>query len=408
MSNSPLDVRLLAQEEIPEGAFPGAAGEDLRVYLAPTPHEQAWQHARRNRSVEVCGVLVGQWKRDAAGPFVEVRHLIESNAARSGPAEVTFTHDTWGAINREMDTRYQGLRIVGWYHTHPDFGIFLSEYDVFIHRHFFSGAGQIAWVLDPIRNQEGVFRWRDNHPVLTPQFWVGTSIRPAPPPPGAALAAMSDPAQRPGPIPRAARGPRLLAGFDWSGFWQIAGVLLLGGILGHMYAAWTDSEREQNQRTALTLEFFKTRLLRVGLEQITHKANEDVDKLASGLQLLEAQTRESERATPEQVTSELAAMRRHLDQLAEKIQLIDRLYALSPREQEQLARFLIAQNVGRSPTRQGSPPVEGTEKLPAPTETAAPEGGTESQPPALTGSETPQPEDTTPKSSPEAGDSKTD
>jgi hypothetical protein len=175
-----------------------------------------------------------------------------------------------------------------------------------------------------------------------------------------------------------------------------------------MYAAWTDSEREQNQRTALTLEFFKTRLLRVGLEQITHKANEDVDKLASGLQLLETQTRESERATPEQVTSELAAMRRHLDQLAEKIQLIDRLYALSPREQEQLARFLIAQNVGRSPTRQGSPPVEGTEKLPAPTETAAPESGTESQPPAQTGSETPQPEDTTPKSSLEAGDSKTD
>lgn len=408
MSNPPLDVRLLAQEEIPEGAFPGAAGEDLRVYLAPAPHEQAWQHAQRNRSVEVCGVLVGEWKRDAAGPFVEVRHIIESNAARSGPAEVTFTHDTWGAINREMDTRYQGLRIVGWYHTHPDFGIFLSEYDVFIHRHFFSGAGQIAWVIDPIRNQEGVFRWRDNQPVLTPQFWVGTSIRPAPPPPGAALAAMSAPAQRPGPLPRTARGPRLLAGLDWSAFGQIAGVLLLGGILGHMYAAWTDAEREQNQRAALTLEFFKTRVLRVGLEQLTYKANQDVNLIASGLQQLEAQTRKSDRATPEQVASELVAVRHHLDELAEKIQLIDRLYALSPREQEQLARFLLTQNTGRAPSRRGSPPAETTEPVPAPTEAAAPAEGTDAQSPAPAGSETPQPEETKPQPPPAAGESKTD
>ena len=379
MSNSPLDVRLLAQEEIPEGAFPGTAGEDLRIYLAPTPHEQAWRHAQRNRSVEVCGVLVGEWKRDAAGPFVEVQHLIESNAARSGPAEVTFTHDTWAAINREMDTRYQGLRIVGWYHTHPDFGIFLSDYDVFIHRHFFAGAGQIAWVLDPIRNQEGVFRWRDNQPVLTPQFWVGTSIRPAPPPPGAALAAMPSPSQRPSPAPSTARGPRFLAGLDWSAFWQIAALLFLGSILGHMYSAWTDSQREQNQRTALTLEFFKTRLLRVGLEQYTQAAQEDVNQLASGLRRLEAQAQEPAGMTTEQATSELAAMRRQLDHLAEKIIVIDRNYALSPREQEQLARFLLAQTGGRAPSRKGSG------------------GAAEPQPPTQPGAEPAQPQEAQPQ-----------
>jgi proteasome lid subunit RPN8/RPN11 len=398
MSNSPLDVRLLAQEEIPEGAFPGAGGEDLRIYLAPTPHEQAWQHARRNRSVEVCGVLVGEWKRDAAGPFVEVRHIIESNAARSGPAEVTFTHDTWAAINREMDTRHQGLRIVGWYHTHPDFGIFLSEYDVFIHRHFFSGAGQIAWVLDPIRNQEGLFRWRDNQPVLTPQFWVGTSIRPAPPPPGAALPAMSAPSQRSSsPVPSAARGSRLLAGLDWSAFLQIAAVLLLGGMLGHMYAAWTDAERDQNHRAALTLEFFKTRLLRVGLEQYTHAAQNDLNQLASGLRRLEAQTKEPAGTTSEQVTSELEAMRRQLDQLAEKLFFIDRTYALSPREQEQLARFVLAQTGGRAPLRKGQagrPPAEGGETLPPPTEASAPGEAAESQPSSQPGPEPTRPEET--------------
>jgi proteasome lid subunit RPN8/RPN11 len=331
----------------------------------------------------VCGVLVGEWKRDSTGPFVEVRHIIESNAARSGPAEVTFTHDTWAAINREMDTKYHGQRIVGWYHTHPDFGIFLSDYDVFIHRHFFAGAGQIAWVIDPIRNQEGVFRWRDNRPTLTPQFWVGNSIRPAPPPAGGALGAMSASTARPAAVPSAARGPRLLAGLDWSAFWQIAALLFLGSLLGHMYSAWTDSQREQNQRTALTIEFFKTRLLRVGLEQVTHEAHADVNQLASGLRRLESHTKEPTGMTPEQVTSELATMRQHLDHLEERLQIIDRNYALSTREQEQLARFLLAQTAIRAQPRTGPAtraPAEGDEKQPPPPETAAPGGAGEPQP----------------------------
>jgi proteasome lid subunit RPN8/RPN11 len=411
MSNAPLDVRLLAQEEIPEGAFPGAAGEDLRVYLAPTAHEQAWQHAQRNRSVEVCGVLVGEWKRDSAGPFVEVQHIIESNAARSGPAEVTFTHDTWAAINREMDTRYQGLRIVGWYHTHPDFGIFLSDYDVFIHRHFFAGAGQIAWVIDPIRNQEGVFRWRDNRPTLTPQFWVGSSIRPAPPPPGAALATTTSSGPRAGTIPTAARGPRLLAGLDWSAFWQIATLLFLGSLLGHMYSAWTDSQREQNQRAALTIEFFKTRLLRVGLEQYTQAALQDVNQLASGLQRLEAQSKAPADTTAEQRDSELAALRKHLNELAERLLVIDRTYALSPREQEQLARFLLSQTAGRGPRRPAtapSPTDAGGQTQAPPSDATGPVEAQESSPPAQSGAPPAEPRETKSQSSAETGNSKTD
>ncbi|MCY2968261.1 MAG: Mov34/MPN/PAD-1 family protein [Planctomycetota bacterium] len=141
MSSSQPDVKLLAQEEIPQGAFPGRGGGDLRVFFAPSAHDHAWQHATSNKSVEICGVLVGVWRRDAEGPFVDVQHIIQCDTAKSGHAEVTFTHEAWGKINQEMDTKYADSRIVGWYHSHPDFGIFLSDPDVFIHQHFFSGAG---------------------------------------------------------------------------------------------------------------------------------------------------------------------------------------------------------------------------------------------------------------------------
>ena len=65
-----------------------------------------------------------------------------------------------------MDSRFAHLTIVGWYHTHPDFGVFLSDRDRFIHEHFFAHPGQIAHVIDPIRKTEGVFVWREGKTVL--------------------------------------------------------------------------------------------------------------------------------------------------------------------------------------------------------------------------------------------------
>ena len=121
-------------------------------------------------------MLVGSWHRDEAGPFVKIIESIRGEGAETRFAEVTFTHQTWAKINAEMDTKYARLSIVGWYHTHPDFGIFLSDRDRFIHEHFFSGPGQIAHVIDPIRKIEGVFVWRDAKPVLSPHFWVGDRI----------------------------------------------------------------------------------------------------------------------------------------------------------------------------------------------------------------------------------------
>ena len=57
------------------------------------------------------------------------------------------------------DELYPEERIVGWYHSHPGFGVFLSEHDLFIQENFFSSPGQVAWVYDPHTDEEGCFGW---------------------------------------------------------------------------------------------------------------------------------------------------------------------------------------------------------------------------------------------------------
>jgi proteasome lid subunit RPN8/RPN11 len=122
------------------------------------------RHGRSVDGIEVCGVLVGNVFHDAAGAWLYVEHAIEGNHAAQRTAQVTFTAETWAHIQAVMDRDHPDRRILGWYHTHPGFGIFLSDMDVFIQDNFFGEPWQVALVYDPKAKEEGLFLWKDGKP----------------------------------------------------------------------------------------------------------------------------------------------------------------------------------------------------------------------------------------------------
>ncbi|MCA9069722.1 MAG: Mov34/MPN/PAD-1 family protein, partial [Planctomycetaceae bacterium] len=174
---SGVDISDLKKEKLSDGQFPAKPKSDFRFHITEAVHKDIQNHAKADKSVEICGVLVGKWEKDENGPFALVTENIRCDSATSKFAEVTFTHESWSHINAEMDSKYSDLRIIGWYHSHPDFGIFLSDRDVFIHENFFSGAGQVAYVVDPVRDLEGVFTWKDGKPEPIAHYWIGDRIR---------------------------------------------------------------------------------------------------------------------------------------------------------------------------------------------------------------------------------------
>jgi len=126
------------------------------------------QHARSHMTTEVCGVLIGNQQNGT----IEILAAIEAaNAAQAG-THVTFTQDAWQEIYKVKDETYPDERIMGWYHSHPGFGVFLSEHDMFIHRNFFAAPGQVAWVYDPHSDEEGCFGWIDGEVHRIPSFSV--------------------------------------------------------------------------------------------------------------------------------------------------------------------------------------------------------------------------------------------
>lgn len=149
-------------------ASAGAREPRYQVVVRQSVLNKIHAHGHSVDGIEVCGVLVGNVHRDAFGPWLYVEQAIEGNGATERAAQVTFTAETWAHIQTVMDRDYPDRRILGWYHTHPGFGIFLSDMDVFIQDNFFGEPWQVALVYDPKAKEEGTFLWKSGKPQPDP------------------------------------------------------------------------------------------------------------------------------------------------------------------------------------------------------------------------------------------------
>ncbi|MFT3788558.1 MAG: Mov34/MPN/PAD-1 family protein [Tepidisphaeraceae bacterium] len=140
---------------------------------------KAWDtmhaHARSRTDVEVGGVLLGALHRDSSGPYLLIYAALPALAANQRSTSVSFTAESWNTIHETIDRDHAGAKIAGWYHTHPGFGLFLSEMDEFIQRSFFDLPHQVATVIDPIANTVGTFVWRHGKLVQEPTVIEGVA-----------------------------------------------------------------------------------------------------------------------------------------------------------------------------------------------------------------------------------------
>jgi proteasome lid subunit RPN8/RPN11 len=142
--------------------------ERLRVSFSRKAHANLVAHAKESVDEEVCGVLVGE----VHDKEVDVRAVIRGAAARAGRAHVTFTHETWNHIHATLDKEYPDFQIVGWYHTHPGFGVEFSAMDRFIHENFFSGPTQVAYLSDPLSGETSLCTNSPAGIEYLTKFWV--------------------------------------------------------------------------------------------------------------------------------------------------------------------------------------------------------------------------------------------
>ena len=130
---------------------------NARLYLHAEAGRVLLHHALSATDREVGGILVGTVHRDR-GEFVLATGAIPAKYSQESRAHLTFTHACWQYMLAEQERRFPGTVVVGWYHTHPGYGLFLSGQDLYIHRGFFTLPHQVAVVVDPLAGALALFR----------------------------------------------------------------------------------------------------------------------------------------------------------------------------------------------------------------------------------------------------------
>lgn len=135
----------------------------LPVYLHNRAKRSILYHAQETPRREVGGALIGgtyaasDRDQPKSTTYIEIVAAIRGDFTQGNSVALTFTPDTWSQIVAEAETQYPKHRIVGWYHTHPGHGVFLSDDDKFIQNHFFYHSNQLALVVDHIRLRAAFF-----------------------------------------------------------------------------------------------------------------------------------------------------------------------------------------------------------------------------------------------------------
>ena len=158
---------------VPKSSDVAARASGVQILVFGDVFRDIQEHASTDLEKEVAGFLLGR-VRDADGAgrgLVTIEAAITAKHVVTGPTHVEFSHRTWTELHREREEDFGNLPVVGWYHTHPSIGIFLSRYDVFIHRGFFTRASDVALVLDPVQHHAGFFVWSGNE--LDPHRYQG-------------------------------------------------------------------------------------------------------------------------------------------------------------------------------------------------------------------------------------------
>ena len=164
--------------------LPESGGAAVDILLDESALRAMQAHALSSLEREVAGVMIGRRpEKQPDGRYVV--HVIDSIVAKHTVmhgASVTYTPESWRYMNDTLWERYpdESAVMVGWYHTHPGFGIFLSGMDLFIHQNFFTQIWHVAYVLDPRARTSGFFCWNrqktkvNRYDFLWPEWAAGS------------------------------------------------------------------------------------------------------------------------------------------------------------------------------------------------------------------------------------------
>jgi 26S proteasome regulatory subunit N11 len=130
-------------------------------------------HLSSDITKEQVGLLFGRVEETEGNPSIVTiltSHPLDPASASS--THVAMLRDQWPSAWRRLTSCKPDLQLVGWYHSHPGHGIFLSATDLRTQALWFRQPWHVALVFDPVSHSIGAFCGPQGHrtSILVPEI----------------------------------------------------------------------------------------------------------------------------------------------------------------------------------------------------------------------------------------------
>jgi proteasome lid subunit RPN8/RPN11 len=119
--STPLPLKAARFPVVTTSSFGDQNPEDALVVVPQSVLDEAATMTRRAEANEIGGILIGHLCQDGdrCDVFVEVTALIPARHTLSESTKLTFTAETWAAVDAAIKLRGGSEQMVGWFHSHP-------------------------------------------------------------------------------------------------------------------------------------------------------------------------------------------------------------------------------------------------------------------------------------------------
>lgn len=132
------------------------------VYLTEDSMDKVTKHCKvtANRRLEVMGFLIGDVYKWNDSFFTLVKDVVTTDLKATN-ISVRFDSGGFEGLFEKLVLIDYDYVIVGWYHSHPGLGCFLSSKDIETQKRMFNRPFHTALVVDPIKDEIKAYKLKD-------------------------------------------------------------------------------------------------------------------------------------------------------------------------------------------------------------------------------------------------------
>jgi len=137
----------------------GESPTGLKIYLEDYVYTYLYKYAKFYRGEERAAALIGTFMEDSGQMCAVISGAVQIPPETKGETGELFLETHLEEIQKQMEKYFPDKELMGWMHTQPGYGIFLTTQDLLIQKKYFKEAFQTLMIIDPIEDMDAFFAW---------------------------------------------------------------------------------------------------------------------------------------------------------------------------------------------------------------------------------------------------------